>query len=171
MKISKISCLTFLLLFVLISTRNQYFLSNPVYSDDGSKFSGILTFSGEFSPSYYNYDWTYSSNLLKPIERLNIQISLECNQFLHIYITDALEKRWENTYSISDSYKEKVKACSTETAPRNLSEFGLYISDKYEEPFFFSLTNPSTGELIFTTEKTDFLYTDIFIGFAGKDLL
>ena len=167
MKISKISFLTLIFLFTLISTRNQYYLSNPVYSGDGSKFSGILTFQGEFSPSGYNYDWTYSSDLLKPIEKLNIQISLECNQYLHIYVTDAIEKRWENSYSISDSYKERVKTCSEEAAPRNLSQFGLYISEDYEEPFYISLTNPSTGELIFTTEYTDFLYTDIFIGFAG----
>ena len=164
---SVIKLIILLSLLALISSLNQYYLSNPVYSEDGSQFSGILTFKGEFMPQYYGYDWTYSSDLLKPIENLNIQISLECDQYLHIYITDALEKRWENTYSISDNFKEKVKSCSMERAPRNLSEFGLFISEDYEEPFFIKLTNPSTGELIFTTEFTDFLYTDIFIGFAG----
>ena len=154
--------------FNLISSRNQYFLSNPVYSNDGSKFNGLLTFTGEFSPSDYNYDWTIpTSDLLTPIQKLNIEISLECNQYLHIYITDSSNKRWENPYSISDSYKEKVKSCSSQTSPRNLTEFGLYISEDIEEPFYISLTNPSTGELIFTTENTDFLYTDVFIGFAG----
>ena len=54
-----------------------------------------------------------------------------------------------------------------ETAPRSLSQFGLYISEYDDEPFYITLTNPSTGELIFTTEYTDFLYSDIFIGFAG----
>ena len=154
-------------LFTFIISRNQYYLSNPVYSEDGSKFSGILTFTGEFSPSNYHYDWTRSSDLLKPIEKLNIQISLECNQYLHIYIKDALNERWENPYSISDSYKQKIELCSKETSSKSLSDFGLYISEDYEEPFYITLTNPSTGELIFTTENTDFLYTDIFIGFGG----
>ena len=163
-----ITILILVLLLTFVSSLNQYYLSNPVYSDDGSQFSGILYFKGDFNPNYYNYDWTNrSSELLKPIEKLNIQISLECNQYLHIYITDALEKRWENIYSISDSYKEKVKICSKEVSPKSLSEFGLYISEDFEEPFYLSLTNPSTGELIFTTEYTDFLYTDVFIGFAG----
>ena len=65
------------------------------------------------------------------------------------------------------NYKERVKICSKENNFRSLSQFGLFISEDYEEPFFISLTNPSTGELIFTTENTDFLYTDIFIGFGG----
>ena len=91
------SCLTiliFIFLLTFVSSLNQYYLSNPVYSDDGSQFSAILYFKGDFNPNYYNYDWTNrSSNLIKPIEKLNIQISLECNQYLHIYITDSLEKK------------------------------------------------------------------------------
>jgi len=65
------------------------------------------------------------------------------------------------------NYKERVKICSKENNSRNLSQFGLFISEDYEEPFFISLTNPSTGELILTTENTDFLYIDILIGFGG----
>ena len=159
-----------ILFFILINyiyAVNQYYLSNPVYSEDGSRFSGILTFKGEFSPNEYNYNWTRSSDLLKPIEILNIQISLECNQYLHFYITDSVEKRWENIYSISDGFREKVANCEKEASTKSLSQFGLYISEDYDEPFYITLTNPSTGELIFTTENTDFLYTDIFIGFAG----
>ena len=163
-----LNIIIFLLLLTFISSANQYYLSNPVYSDDGSQFSGILDFKGDFNPKNYEYDWTYSnSDLLKPIEKLNIQISLECNQYLHIYITDASQQRWENPYSVDDYYKERVKICSKENNSRSLSQFGLFISEDYEEPFFISLTNPSTGELIFTTENTDFLYTDIFIGFGG----
>ena len=168
MKMKFLSIIITLLLYTYISSINQYYLSNPVYSDDGSQFSGILDFKDTFNPSEYNYEWNNkTSYLLKPIEKLNIQISLECNQYLHIYITDALEKRWENTYSISDNYKEKIKICSNENKSKSLSEFGLFISENYDEPFYISLTNPSTGELIFTTEYTDFLFTDTFIGFGG----
>ena len=33
------------------------------------------------------------------------------------------------------------------------------------KPFYISLTNPETDELIFTTENTDFIYSDFFIAF------
>ena len=167
MKISKIFYYCLLLLLVNILSKNQYYLSNPVYSKDGTLFSGILSFKGKFSQTDYHYDWTKTSELLEPIQQLNIQISLECSKYLHIYIKDALEKRWEHPYSISDEYKEKKKECLKEKSPKNLIEFGLYIHENYEEPFYISLKHPITGELIFTTENTDFLYSDIFIGFGG----
>ena len=126
-----------------------------------------MTFKGNFSASDYHYEWSKSSDLLIPIKKLNIQISLECNKYLHIYVTDALEKRWEHPFSISDSYKEKLKKCLKEEPKKSLSGFGLYINEKYDEPFYISLKDPISGELIFTTENTDFLYTDIFIGFGG----
>ena len=157
----------FLYLIIFITSKNQYYLTNPVYSNDGTLFSGILIFKGDFNPSEYHYDWTKKTDLLFPIKTLNIQISLECNKYLHIYINDALEKRWEHPYSISDSYKQKVLDCSQRIRQKNLTEFGLFINENYNEPFYLSLTNPSTGELIFTTENTDFLYSDFFIGFGG----
>ena len=57
--------------------------------------------------------------------------------------------------------------CSKENNKKSLSEFGLYINDNLDEPFYISLKNPITGELIFTTKDTDFLFTDFFIGFGG----
>ena len=114
MKLSLKSFYFLLLCISFISSKNQYYLSNPIYSDDKTLFSGILSFKGNFSASDYHYEWTKSSNLLIPIKKLNIQISLECNKYLHIYVTDALEKRWEHPFSISDSYKEKLKKCLKE---------------------------------------------------------
>ena len=153
-------------LFVSVSCYSQYYLTDPEYSDDGSFFSGILYFQGEFDPDNYHYDWTTNNTkeLLNPIERLNIQISLECDQYLHIYVIDALNQRWENPFSISDSYKEKIKTCFHS---KSLKDFGLNISEEMTEPFYFSLTNPENGELIFTTENSDFIYSDLFIAFGG----
>ena len=167
MKLSLKSVYFLILCISFIFTKNQYYLSNPLYSDDKTLFSGILTFKGNFSASDYHYEWSKSSDLLIPIKKLNIQISLECNKYLHIYVADALEKRWEHPFSISDSYKEKLKKCLKEEPKKSLSGFGLYINEKYDEPFYISLKDPISGELIFTTENTDFLYTDIFIGFGG----
>ena len=153
-------------LLLSISCYSQYYLTDPKYSEDGTKFSGVLYFQGEFNPDNYHYDWTANNTkeLLNPIERLNIQISLECDKYLHIYVTDAINKRWENQFSISESYQEKIKTCPQ---TKTLKDFGLYISEETSEPFYITLINPENNELIFTTENTDFIYSDLFIGFGG----
>jgi len=165
---NKIIFLFFFILFISSSCYNQYYLTDPEYNEDGSLFSGILYFKGEFDPNNYHYDWTIDINktkeILYPIERLNIRISLECDEYLHIYIIDALNKRWENQLTISDKYKEKIKTC---TKTKSLKDFGLIISEDMSKPFYISLANPETNELIFTTENTDFIYSDFFIAFGG----
>ena len=156
----------FSLLLIFISCHNQYYLSNPEYSQNGSIFTGTLNFKEEFNPENYHYDWTINNTkeILNPIKTLNITISLECDKYLHIYITDAINKRWEHPFSISDSYKEKIQSCQQ---TKSLKDFGLNISEEISEPFYFTLTNPLTNELIFTTENSDFIYSDTFIGFGG----
>ena len=89
---------------------------------------------------------------------------MECAQYLHFYITDASEKRWEHPLSISESNNEKLKTC---VQTKSLKDFGLNISEEISQPFYLSLTNPDTGELIFSTENMDFIYSDVFISFAG----
>ncbi len=61
------------ILLISVSCYSQYYLTDPEYNEDGSLFSGILYFKGEFDPSNYHYDWTYNNTkeLLTPIERLN----------------------------------------------------------------------------------------------------
>ena len=161
----------FITIFILsiiynsVSCTNNYYLSDPKYNDKKTEFTGTLNFIGTFDPNNYDIDWTLpNSNLLKPIEKLSLKISLECNEYLHIYITDAAQQRWEHPLSISESYKEKIKTCSQ---TKSLEDFGLTISKEAQEPFYISLTNPINKELIFTTLNTDFLYTDVFIVFAG----
>ena len=162
---NQISFLILTILYVSITCHNQYYISNPKYNEKGTEFTGSLDFKGDFSPDNYDIDWTdKTSNLLKPIQNLNIKISLECDKYLHIYITDSKEERWEHPLSISDSYKQKIKTCSQ---TKSLKDFGLTINEKSEDPFYFSLTNPKTNELIFTSENTDFIYSDVFITFGG----
>ena len=158
----------FLLTLTTISPKNDYYLSNPQYSEDGATFTATLTYSGTFNPSDYHYDWTKKdSNLLVPIQTLSLNITLECNQYLHIYITDSKNPRWENPYAISDTFKEKVKQCSTETSTKSLKDFGLFINEDTKKSFYITLTNPENNDLVFTTENTDFLFSEYFIGFAG----
>ena len=159
--------LLFLLaLFSFVSGHSQYYLSDAQYSEDGRIFTGVLNFEGEFDPDNYAYDWTANNTkeLLTPIEKLNLRISLECDKYLHFYVTDANKKRWENTLTISEAYKDKIKTCYQ---TKTLKDFGLSISEEISEPFYLSLTNPENGELILTTQNTDFIYSDLFIAFAG----
>ena len=73
------------------------YISDADYSEEGRVFTGTLNFQGNFDPDNYHIDWNYKeSDLLKPIEKLNIKISLECDKYLHIYVTDANQQRWEN---------------------------------------------------------------------------
>ena len=164
----KMELILFFLLSLLISVscHSQYYLTDPEYSEEGRIFSGNLIFEGEFNPDDYHYDWTFNNTKerLNPIVKLKIQISLECDKYLHIYVTDAEKKRWEQPFTISDSYKEKIKTCSQ---TKSLKDFGLSISEDITKPFYFSLTNPDTGELIFTTENGDFIFSDFFISFAS----
>ena len=80
-------------LLISIACHSQYYLSDYEYSEDGHLFKGTLNFEGEFNPDNYHYDWTTNKTkeLLKPIEKLNITISLECDQYLHIYMNYLLK--------------------------------------------------------------------------------
>ena len=153
------------ILYVSSNCMNQYYISEQKYEQEGTVFTGTLNFKGEFNPSSYHYEWNNATSyLLKPIEKLSLKISLECEQYLHIYITDASQQRWEHPLSISDSYKKKIQTCKQS---KSLKDFGLTINEDESTPFYISLTNPNTNELIFTTQNTDFLYCDTFLAFAG----
>ncbi len=153
-----------LILFFSVSCHNQYYLKEGSYKDDGRAYGGILEFVGDFNADDYHYDWTNkTSHHLKPIKELKLEISLECDKYLHFYVTDQNKARWE-PIKPSDQYTEYIKTCTRE---KTLKDFGLEINEDPEKPFYVSLTNKESGELIFTTENTDFVYTDVFIGFAG----
>ena len=152
------------ILFISVSCHNQYYLKEGAYKDDGRAYEGALEFIGDFNPGDYHYDWTnQSSHLLTPIRELKFEITLECDKYLHFYVTDKNNERWE-PLKPCDEYIEYKSTCSRE---KTLKDFGLEISEDPEKPFYLSLTNKESGELIFTTENTDFIFCDIFISFAG----
>ena len=161
---NRIIFLLSLILLISVSCHNQYYLKEGAYKDDGRAYEGSLEFIGDFNPGDYHYDWTnQSSHLLTPIRELKFEITLECDKYLHFYVTDKNKARWE-PFTPSDEYIEYKSTCSRE---KTLKDFGLEISEDPEKPFYLSLTNKESGELIFTTENTDFIFCDIFISFAG----
>ena len=87
--------LSFILL-ISVSCHNQYYLKEGAYKDDGRAYEGSLEFIGDFNPGDYHYDWTnQSSHLLTPIRELKFEITLECDKYLHFYVTDKNNERWE----------------------------------------------------------------------------
>ena len=95
------------MLSVNILSKNQYYLSNPTYSDDGSSFSGILSFKGDFSQSDYHYDWTKTSDLLIPMVQAEKRIILvgDHRQLPHMIDESIVDAIKNNEEINSDIYK------------------------------------------------------------------
>ena len=121
----KIIFLIFFFSFVI--SKNDYFLREGKYLDPKeTKFEGILEFqSSNFDPNEYNISFQNDSNL-EPIKNLKINIDLECNEIIHLKLTDKDNERWEaSNYTISNEYKKKIKNCKS-TIP--LKSNGIYIN-------------------------------------------
>ena len=92
---------------------NNYQLSNAKFTDDKkNKFTADLKFEGSYSPSGFKDVKFQNPNSLTPIKELSILIELQCDEMIHIKITDKNNKRWESPYSISDTYQSKISSCS-----------------------------------------------------------
>ena len=88
---------------------NNYQLSNAKFTDDKkNKFTADLKFEGSYSPSGFKDVKFQNPNSLTPIKELSILIELQCDEMIHIKITDKNNKRWESPYSISDTYQSKI---------------------------------------------------------------
>lgn len=156
-----------LLLFVFVSSyKNDYILTYFEYKDEiKSHLTGTLVYKGEFNPDDYegiNFQ-NKTSNLLVPIKELTIDISLECDSVLHVKVVDKNNKRWEVPHSISESYKDKVSKCQN---TKSLTDIGFHFQEDKTSPFTFYLTS-SDSLVYYSTEDTNFLYTDDFISFGG----
>ena len=145
----------------LNSTNDYNFIDGGFLDDLKSKFRGILQYSGEFSPSdFENVTFQHPETLI-PIKNLSISIELECDEIIHIKITDKENKRWESPYSISDSYKKKVSECVN---TKSLSDIGFNIYFNPNEKLYYYLT--LEDNTVLTSENSRFLFSDSFILFG-----
>lgn len=163
---SKINFIFIVFFLIRISLqKNNYILKDYKYIDDKqSHLQGTLEFEGEFKPEEYE-GITFqnsTSELLTPIKSLTVSVDLECDEIIHIKVLDKEKTRWEVPYSISDSYKEKVKSC---TNTKSLKDIGFTFQEDKTNPFTFKLS--SNDEEYFNSEETNFLYSDYFIAFGG----
>ena len=143
------------------STNDYKLLEGDFIDDLKSKYKGILQYSGQFSPSdFENVTFQHPESLI-PIQNLSISIELECDEIIHIKITDKENKRWESPYSISDSYQKKVKECNN---TKSLSDVGFNINSVLNEKLYYNLT--LENDTILTSENSRFIFSDYFILFG-----
>ena len=152
--------LIILILFSFVLSKNDYFLTEGKYLDSTrTKFEGILEFKNPtFNAKDYNIEFQNKSSLT-PIKKLKINLDLECNEVIHLKITDKEKERWEpSNYTISSEYKEKVKKCKSSIP---LKSNGIYINENKSEPFSFKIIK--NKETILSSEKGNFLYSEYFL--------
>ena len=143
------------------STNDYKLLEGDFIDDLKSKYKGILQYSGQFSPlDFENVTFQHPESLI-PIQNLSISIELECDEIIHIKITDKENKRWESPYSISDSYQKKVKECNN---TKSLSDVGFNINSVLNEKLYYNLT--LENDTILTSENSRFIFSDYFILFG-----
>ena len=154
----------FFLLILSIYSKNDYYLVSGGFTDElKSHYFGELQYSGYFYPEDYPEINFQNSSSLTPINSLNISIDLECDSIIHIKITDSDNIRWENPYSISEEYKNKVSKCEN---TKSLSDVGFQINTN--DQLFYNYTDISNNNNeILTNENTNFLFSDYFIAFGN----
>ena len=146
-----------------INSVNDYLLQKGEFIDElKSNFRGELSYNGTFSPSDFENVNFQNPNSLTPIQTLSISIDLECDEIIHIKITDKDNKRWESPYTISESYTSKVAECKN---TKSLEDVGFYIYSVIGEKFYYYY-HTDDDNTILTSENSRFLFSDNFILFG-----
>lgn len=163
--------LTILFSFLLLGiyTKNDYALENVEFCPLGNSLTGDLTYkSASLNISDYNIPQIRNNNI-ELIKSLNLSVVLECNEILHIKITDKQNQRWEPPFIVDEKYKQEVAKCKSQEAKKikSLEDFGFSLSENYNTTFAFSLKNPKTNETFLQFENNNFLYSDTLIVFES----
>ena len=157
----------FILLFIIqniLNYQNLYELTDPKFLDElKSHFEGKLVFQGVLNSSdYEGIEFLNSTFEKELISTLKLNIDLECDEIIHIKITDLNKKRWDpSNYTISNKYKEKISKCKN---TKSLLEKGFELS--YDNKKSFSYKLKYNNEIILDSNNTNFLFTDKFIVFG-----
>jgi alpha-glucosidase (family GH31 glycosyl hydrolase) len=161
--------ITFSFLLIIISTKNDYALENLEFNPFGNSFTGDLTYkSASLNISNYNIPQIRNNNI-NLIKNLNLSVVLECNEIIHIKITDKSNERWEPPFIIDSKYQEDVKNCKSQDGSKikSLETFGFSLSENYNTTFAFSLKNPKSNETYLEFDNNNFLYSDTLILFES----
>ena len=110
-------------------------------------------------------------NNIKLIENLEISLDLEYNNFVHLKIKDAHEKRWEvpeNDVLNIDYLKNKNDNKIPLTKSNSKIESSLFDIELTQQDFSFKLINKKNSEFYSFTTANNFLYSDNYINFESK---
>ena len=159
---TKITYFLILSLILIIHSKNDYILSSGDFTDKKQYYyKGELTFtSSTFKPEDYNIKFQNKTTLF-PIKNLSLEIDLQCNEILHIKITDKNKKRWEPLFTPNPSYKEKIQKCENTTS---LKDYGLNFTTLINNTFTFKLTK--NKKTIINSQESNFLFSEYFILFG-----
>ena len=120
---------------------------------------------------------------IKLIEYLEISLDIEYNNFLHLKIKDALDKRWEvpendvlDKNYLENKNKNKISLSQNLTSVESsLFNIELFSSSNnntnnsmINEDFSFKITNNKNLEFYSFTTTRNFLYSDTYINFESK---
>ena len=112
--------------------------------------TALLTYTG--SDTYY----------LKPtspwITNLNFTVKFESDNEFQVTITDTQKNRFNIPYEFPFPHTKELPALSNPD----------YKVDVTAEPFSYTVTRKSTGEVIFDTSYVDFVYSDLYIQVGTK---
>ena len=166
MKIKKILILIFLIT-QSSQYKNSYEITDAKFTDDQkSHFEAYLKFNGELNIKEYEGISFQNTTKLKDdlISNLKLNIDLECDEIIHIKITDSQKKRWDpSLYTISNKYKDKISKCKN---TKSLLEKGFSISYNINKTSF-SYQLIYNNETILNSNNTNFLFTNKFIVFGS----
>jgi lysosomal alpha-glucosidase len=160
---SLISFLT-ILNIVYIKSQNYYKTIDTNYTDDKKDhIKGSLNYSiSDFNIDDYNINNITNKNF-SIIKELSLEVRLECEEILHIKITDKNNTRWEPPFLRDPNYIAKVDSCGGNTT---LDDFGFKLGEGIGD-FNFTLTHPMTQEVLYSWKDNKFFFSDNLIVFES----
>ena len=156
-----------ILLFSTCSTLTNY--HGYVYSNNG-KFSGDFIFDEEKPFDLKKFESKQMIHLERLndmiIKKININLQIEYNKFIHIKIKDSNDKdRWEIPSDIIGKDYQYNLHQNIKESPPSSSLYNLFFSNK-SDVFSFELKN-RRDETFYTFSNDTFLFTDRFINFES----
>ena len=156
-----------ILLFSTCLTLTNY--HGYVYSNNG-KFSGDFIFDEEKPFDLKKFESKQMIHLERLndmiIKKININLQIEYNKFIHIKIKDSNDKdRWEIPSDIIGKDYQYNLHQNIKESPPSSSLYNLFFSNK-SDVFSFELKN-RRDETFYTFSNDTFLFTDRFINFES----
>ena len=160
----------YLLIFLLLIYIKATDYHGYLYSNN-KELSGDFVFDKSKLPlNYTKYESLqmrhpqYLEDML--IQKININLKIEYNNFIHIKITDSNDKnRWEVPDIMSNDYLYNLPK-NTKDKPSSSSFYNLYFTNE-SDVFSFELKDKTNNETFYIFSNDTFLFTDRFINFES----